>query len=187
MISKFQPEKGKILISEPFMFDPHFKRAVLVLAEYENEEGSVGFVLNQPTTLLLNDIMDDFPEFNAKIYIGGPVEHDTLHFIHKLGDKLEGSKEIMPGVYWGGNFEALKVLAENNAIKPEDIRFFIGYSGWGPNQLGEELKENTWIVSQTSQEVIFSEDFENLWRTAVIELGERYAHIANFPENPYLN
>src|SRR5476651_2432719 len=115
------PEKGKILISEPFLNDPNFKRTIILLTEH-NEEGSVGFIMNKPTELSLNDAIDDFPEFDSAIYFGGPVQLNTLQFIHRAGDIIEGSIEIMPGLFWGGNFESLKEQMEIGCLKPEDFR-----------------------------------------------------------------
>src|SRR3954464_13038426 len=103
------PEVGRILISEPFLLVSYFKRAVILLGEH-SEEGTVGFILNKPTDLKLNDALEDFPPFDAQLYFGGPVQTDTIHFLHTLGPKLEGCKEILPGIFWGGDLETLKLL-----------------------------------------------------------------------------
>lgn len=187
MIHILRPEKGKFLVSEPFMLDPNFKRAVVLLTEH-NSEGSVGFVLNQALNLYLNDVMpDDFPKFEAKLYAGGPVGTDTLHYLHRLGDLLPDSLEIAPGIYWGGDFDQLQELLKENKIRPEDIRFFLGYSGWDAGQLDTELKDNSWLIAMATVESAFSEDAEELWKNVVKGMGQRYQHIANFPENPSWN
>ena len=85
MLNKAQPLKGSLLISEPFMMDPNFKRSVLLLTEH-NEEGTVGYVLNQKSSFFLNDVIPDCPDADFPIYIGGPVGADTLHFIHTCND-----------------------------------------------------------------------------------------------------
>ncbi len=186
MLSKLKPGKGKVLISEPFMLDPSFKRSVVLLVEH-NDEGTVGFVLNQEMEMMLNELMDpEFPYFEAPVFVGGPVQQDTLHFLHKLGDKIPGSIEVAKGIYWGGNYEAFTILLQNGEIGKEDIRFFVGYSGWSPGQLHSELKENAWIVASADRIDIFSGN-EDMWKSVVKSLGNKYAHIANFPENPYLN
>src|SRR5687768_14536842 len=130
------PGKGKILISEPFLNDPHFKRTIILLSEH-NEEGSIGFVLNKPTEYKLNQVIDDFPEFDTLVYYGGPVQLNTLQFIYKGENIIEGSMEIMPGLYWGGSFDLLRTLIESKAVNPEDFRFFLGYSGWGDGQIND--------------------------------------------------
>lgn len=181
-----KPEKGKILISEPFLNDPNFKRTIILLSEH-NEDGSVGFILNKPTDLMLNDTLDDFPEFKAPVYFGGPVQLNTLQFIHKAGDIIEGSVEIMPGLFWGGSFEALRDKIDLGIITPNDFRFFIGYSGWAEEQLKEEMKINSWIVADTKIEDIFSDEPDNLWRDILKGMGKKFAILASFPENPSVN
>ena len=180
------PEKGKILISEPFLNDPNFKRTIILLTEH-NEEGSVGFIMNKPTELSFNDAIDDFPDFESPIYFGGPVQLNTLQFIHKAGNIIEGSIEIMPGLFWGGNFESLKEQMEIGRLKPEDFRFFIGYSGWDEGQLLEEMKINSWIVADAKIDDIFSDQPDSLWRDILKSMGKKFAILASFPENPSVN
>ena len=93
---------GSLLISEPFLADSCFKRSVVLLSEHD-KHGTLGFILNKPTDLKLNEAVEDFPEFNVPLYFGGPVDTETLFYIHTLGNKLEGSREIAAGVFWGGD------------------------------------------------------------------------------------
>ncbi len=93
----------------------------------------------------MNDALEDFPEFDAPLYFGGPVETDTVHFIHRLGDQLEGSKKILPGIYWGGDLDHLKFLLDTNQVENDQIRFFAGYAGWEPEVLNTEIiQDNFW-------------------------------------------
>jgi len=187
MLSRLEPSVGKLLISEPFLMDPNFKRSVVLITEHQ-EEGTVGFILNQRSTLILSDLIPELGEADFPVYIGGPVGTDTVHFMHRCYDKLNGGEEIAKGVYWGGNFETLKILISNGLIETSEIKFFIGYSGWGAEQLKNELKENTWIVSDSYHpDVVFSNDEEDLWREVIINLGPKFAHVSNFPSNPNLN
>lgn len=187
MLSLIQPQKGSLIVSEPFMMDPNFKRSVVLLTEYE-KAGAVGFVLNQRSNLLLQDLIADCPQADFPVFMGGPIANDTLHFVHSCYDKLNSGIEIMDGVFWGGNFEALQIMLNTDQISNDEIKFFIGYSGWGDGQLELELEQNSWLVTNRfNSEVIFVEDEENLWREVVIGLGPKYAHIANFPENPQWN
>ncbi len=187
MLSPLKPKNGSLIVSEPFMSDPNFKRSVVLLTECE-AAGAIGFILNQKSNLLLNDLISDLMGTDFPVYVGGPVEPDTLHFVHSCYDKLNSGIKIREGVFWGANFETLKILLNNNQINHDEIKFFVGYSGWGAGQLNEELNQNSWLVTDKySPEVIFVEDEENLWREVVIGLGPKYAHIANFPENPQWN
>ena len=187
MLSTIPAATGCLLISEPFMLDPNFKRSVILLTEY-SEAGAMGFILNQPGEYMLGDILPDVSYSEMPVFTGGPVANNTLHFIHCCPEKIADGIEIGDGIFWGGNFEEVKHLITSYQLKADEIRFFTGYSGWTPKQLDDEIKEDSWIVTdKLTKEIIFSKNEENLWRQVVIGLGQRYAHIANFPENPELN
>ena len=187
MLSSMQAATGRLLISEPFMMDPNFKRAVVLLTEY-GEAGAMGFVLNHPDDIFLGDILPDIAYSDIPVYTGGPVGADTLHFVHRCPEKIQQGIEIAEGLFWGGDFEIVKDLIANYQLKADEIRFFTGYSGWTPKQLDDEIKQDSWIVTDKfSVELLFTHNDQELWRNLVISLGQRYAHIANFPENPSLN
>lgn len=187
MINKASPQVRSLLISEPFMLDPNFTRSIVLICEH-NEEGTLGLVLNQPSNLFLQDVVEDFNGASFPLYIGGPVGMDGLQFVHKCYDRLGSGHDLGNGIYWGGNFEALKILIQNDEIKNDEIKFFIGYSGWSEQQLKDELNENTWIVANNfNPELIFVHDEENLWKEVIINLGPKYAHVAQFPINPQWN
>lgn len=184
--NNIEPGKGKLLISEPFLLDYYFKRSVVLLAEH-NEEGSFGIIMNKPLKTSFNEVIRDFPEFNAELYLGGPVQNDNLFFMHTLGDKIENSSEILNGLYWGGDIEQVKEMITLGLLKPKDIRFFIGYSGWSANQLNSELKRNSWVVSQMSSKQLLSEDPASLWKNSLQVLGEEYQIWTSFPADPAAN
>jgi putative transcriptional regulator len=179
-------DKGMFLVSEPFLPDPNFKRTVVILTEHD-DDGSIGFVLNRKTNLLLNDVLEDFPEFPVPLYLGGPVEQNTLHYVHNAQFNIPGSKTVVPGLNWGGDFEVVRELIENGLLKPGDIRFFIGYSGWSPEQLQAELDDKAWILASANKQLILMEEEEDLWRRVLKQLGKEYSLMANYPEDPRLN
>ncbi len=181
-----KPSKGKILLSEPFMLDPNFKRSVILLCEHTNE-GSFGFILNRRLDLSFSDALPEFAYLKVPVYFGGPVEPDTLHYLHVLGDELSGSEEIADGVFWGGSFETLKILLSQERVKSNQIRFFLGYSGWGAKQIEEELSQNSWIVTNAQCSDIFNNDQEKLWANILKDMGGDYKSIAGYPENPNWN
>jgi putative transcriptional regulator len=184
--SMMKPGQGLILISEPFLADSYFKRSVVLISEID-PEGAMGFILNKPTDLSVNDAIEGIPQFNAPLYFGGPVSTETLYYIHTKGDLLEGSREIIKGVYWGGDFDQLKVLMETGQITPDEIRFYAGYSGWENEQLDFELQEHAWLLSNGSVKFSFFKDPSKLWKQAIKSMGSKYAPMANFPEDPSLN
>ena len=184
---KIEPRKGDLLISEPFLADPNFARTVILLCEH-NEEGSFGFVLNKPATLRLNELIEDVEERDDTVYIGGPVQQNTLQFIHRHENLIEGGMEIRDGVFWGGNFEQMLAMIDGNLIPKDEIKFFVGYSGWAAGQLKGELELNSWIISRdVSIDQIFNTNVESLWKEVLRTMGGKYKIISNFPVDPRLN
>jgi putative transcriptional regulator len=179
--------KGQLLISEPSIIgDLSFNRSVILLADHD-KEGSVGFIINKPLKYTINDLI---PEVRArfKIYNGGPVEQDNLYFIHNIPDLIPNSIEISNGIYWGGDFESTKELINNGTIQKGNIRFFLGYTGWGENQLEEEMNSNSWIVTSNNyKNKIIGKSTTHFWKEQIMELGGEYLIWSNAPENPYLN
>lgn len=184
--STFKPAAGRFLISEPFMEDANFQRTVVLLVEH-GEAGSLGFVLNRQLDLSISQLVEGLPEFEAPVFMGGPVEQNTLHFVHRLGNQLPGSQEIHEGVFWGGDFETLKEKLSLQLISREDILFFIGYSGWSSGQLERELEMKSWIVAPEAPHFIFRKDYSDMWRDVLKSMGKKYAIISNYPTDPRLN
>jgi len=184
--NNLSPAKGRLLLSEPFMGDYYFGRSVILLAEH-NDEGTVGVILNKPATAGFNEVLKDFPEFDAPIYIGGPVETNSLFYIHLLGEQIEDSVEIRDGVFWGGDIEAIKEMILLKMIDPKDIRFYIGYSGWGKDQLKSELKRNSWLVSPADRTSIFNTDPLAMWSKFIDTMGNEYRYWNKFPIDPNMN
>lgn len=184
--SSYKPQPGRFLVSEPFMGDPNFQRTVVLLVEH-TEEGSLGFVMNRQLDALLHDLVEDAPVFDAPVFMGGPVEQNTLHFVHRLGDTLAGSHEISEGLYWSGDFDQLQEMIEAGKVATDEILFFVGYSGWGGGQLDAELERKSWIVAPENPDFVFTEDYEELWQQILRSMGDKYKVISNYPIDPKLN
>jgi len=182
-----KPKRGNLLIAEPTIIgDSSFNRSIVLIADH-NEQGSIGFILNKPLEYTINDLVPEI-EVSFKVYNGGPVEQDNLYFIHKVPELIPNSLEISLGVYWGGDFNNVAELIANNKIKETDIRFFLGYSGWDVDQLEEELKTNSWLITENIYEKdIISKDYEFFWKEKMVEFGEEYSIWSNAPENPNYN
>lgn len=181
------PERGDFLISEPFLNDPNFERTVILVCEH-SEEGTFGLVLNKLSDLTLNDVMDEEINFNGYLNIGGPVEQNTLHFVHRLKDEIPGSIELNKELSWSGDFEQIKFMLNSGMLKEDDIQFFLGYSGWGNGQLREELDNQSWFIRKkaTSQEV-FDMESDILWKSILKQMGGKYRVFSNYPVDPRLN
>ena len=132
-------------------------------------------------------MFEDLPDFDGEVYLGGPVSTDSVYFIHSLGDKIPGSIHIKDNMYWGGDFDILKQQIRMGIVTSSQIRFFVGYSGWAPGQLEEEIQENSWLVSEMKQSEVMSNSEHELWEEAVKAVGGKYSLWINYPENPSLN
>lgn len=184
--TNLKPAQGRIMVSEPTLRDQFFSRSVVLLAEH-NDSGSFGLIINKPLYVNFNDIVKGFPAFNGKLYIGGPVKTDSIFLLHTIPNKIEGSIEILNGLYWGGNIEQIKDLIKKEEINAQQIRFFIGYSGWQSGQLQNELNENSWLIMNTKLEQVMHPQPETLWANMLKILGKDYAIWANYPADPILN
>lgn len=184
--SAYRPAPGRFLISEPFMGDPNFQRSVIFLTEH-SDQGSLGFVMNRQLAAGIHDLIEELPVFDAPVFLGGPVEQNTLHYIHRLGERLPKAQPITDGVYWSGDFDVLSELIANNRVAHDDVLFFVGYSGWGPGQLEKELEEKTWIVAPEDPSFVFNEDYEGLWQQILENMGGKYRVLSNYPVDPQLN
>lgn len=177
---------GILLISDPFLKDKNFSRSVILICDHQ-QEGSFGFILNKIYEHKLSDMLSDFDNLDFPLYYGGPVQQQTIHFIHKRPDLIEDGVEIMDNIYWGGDFDSIPILIKEKRITPSEIRFFIGYSGWSEGQLDEELKTKSWITRQANSKLIFNSKAENVWKDSLKDLGSEYSQMANYPIDPLLN
>ncbi len=177
--------KGDLLLAEPFLADPNFARTVILVCEHEDDGGSFGLIVNKPTTITIEEATNQLVSDN-KIFIGGPVEQNTLHFIHKF----EGLSKAIPlkdGVYWGGDYSELLSLDLQGLSNPSNCRFFMGYSGWGKLQLKNEIEHNSWIVAGWDLNSIFDTDPDAVWPKILQQMGGKYKMFSHYPEDPRTN
>lgn len=177
---------GALLIAPPMMHDPNFRRTVVLLCEH-GAEGSFGLVLNRPLEIPLSDVLHSVTNNDLMVSIGGPVQPDTLHYVHRNGDVIPDTLPLFDDVYWGGDFEVLKALIESGQVSPRDLRFFLGYSGWSAGQLADEIERGGWILATADAASVFAPGSAQLWRTALRRIGGEYALLSNFPEDPRTN
>jgi putative transcriptional regulator len=179
------PSKGILLIADPFLKDPHFMRTVVFICEHQ-EGGTFGFILNKACEYTLDELVTGTEGLKIPVYSGGPVQRDTIHILHQYPDQMGGIR-VLNGVYWGGDFEKAIELIRTGEVKEENIRFFIGYSGWGEGQLDEELKEKTWLTSEATKNILFHQPALETWKEALRMMGGEYKTLINYPIDPSLN
>jgi len=180
------PEKGKILISEPFLPDTFFNRTIVYLADH-NAEGSVGFILNKKLEIKVCDAISGFDSWQEYLSMGGPVAPDTLHYLHNLGDKIPNSVLVDENIYWGGDIDFIRGLIREGKLDNTQIRFFLGYSGWSAGQLERELKENSWVIAKVKTDIVLNNPVDNTWKKVLRGLNNKYRMWADFPESPDMN
>ncbi|MEM0940907.1 MAG: YqgE/AlgH family protein [Bacteroidota bacterium] len=180
------PERGDLLISEPYLSDPNFDRTVIYLCEH-NENGTFGFVLNKLANVQLADVIDEV-SYDSDLFVGGPVQQDTLHYIHRDSELSTSSKCVKNGIFWGGDYDSLLQMMNTKTMISNDIRFFIGYSGWAPDQLMDEMKAKSWIVlKEATPDMIFDWDNQYLWKECLKTIGGKYRLMSNYPKDPRMN
>ncbi|MFM7216814.1 MAG: YqgE/AlgH family protein [Bacteroidota bacterium] len=180
-----KPKVGALLISEPFNPEPNFKRSVVLVSQHDRK-GTIGFILNKPTPLRVGDALEDFPDFNAIVYWGGPLRLDSIYYVHRL-PKLAGSKKIGNGIFWGGDFRQLKVMIESGEVGEEDIKFIAGFAAWIPEQLQEEIELENWWVTDADVHSTLVEEPTVVWGKVLRKMGHVYGILNDFPEDPGIN
>lgn len=180
-----KPATGTILIAHPVIRDPNFRRVVVLLCEH-NEDGTYGLVLNRPTPFQLSEIVET-PNVESPLFLGGPVQPNTLHILHRIGTRIYGSKEIQNQTFWGGKLEEIAHLIDTEEATPKDVRFFVGYSGWGEGQLDDEIEKGGWIIATLDDSIIFDTDPLDMWRSCMRKMGGEFALISTYPDDPSMN
>jgi putative transcriptional regulator len=180
------PKENTLLIADPFLKDQHFIRSVVYLCSHD-DEGSFGFSLNKKFDYNLNDLIDNINNPNIPVFVGGPVGNDALHFLHQYPDLISDAQQINNEMYWGGNFNDVVALINSGVYDQNKIKFFVGYSGWGANQLQEEMSEKSWLITEADTKIVFETAYDKVWKESVKKLGKDFQEIINYPIDPQLN
>jgi putative transcriptional regulator len=178
--------QGQLLIAHPLLNDGFFNRSVVYLTTH-NEEGAVGFCLNFKTQFHLRDVRPQVKNGNFPIYEGGPVAKNQLFFLHCLGHDLSESVEIGNRVFVGGDFNELLHMIDHGKVKSHQVRFFAGYSGWGENQLEQELEHKHWLLQQPSDNQFLHVKDEDLWGQQLSGIKHSYKIFSEFGCDPSMN
>lgn len=175
------PAAGKILLAGPLSEDLFFRKAVVLLTEY-SKAGAVGFIINKPLRINVSELMESGFSGTFEVGLGGPVGNDTLHYIHNVSG-ITGAIEVLPGIYWSGDLDELKVRFSSPGTSGDYIRFFLGYSGWSESQLEQEINNHAWIVTDPEVSTVLQIS-PGLWEDTLRKMGGKYSLWANFPDDP---
>lgn len=160
------------LIAMPQLGDPNFSKAVVLMIEH-GQGGAMGLVLNRAAPLTLKDLARGQSLSLARtleteaIYVGGPVEPQRGFVLHDSTD-VEEKHEVVPGLYLSVTMDSLGPLLAEGAAR---LRFCLGYAGWGPNQLEEEIAQGSWLFTEASSKPVLHGDPEHLWDETVRGMG----------------
>jgi putative transcriptional regulator len=153
---------GTFLISALSLEDPNFNKVVLFICEH-NPKGAMGFVINKVFPRAFNELAEFNQSVAFTLYSGGPVEKESLFFIHQRPDLIEGGTKITGSIYLGGNFKQAVANINSGVLNNGDIRLFIGYCGWDDSELEAEIAEGSWIEVPLPPPNLFSRDNILLW------------------------
>jgi putative transcriptional regulator len=171
--------KGQLLLASPALFDPNFRRTVVLVTEH-NEEGAAGLVLNRRSETAVADAVPNLiplvPE-EELVYVGGPVQQSAVLVLAEFDDPEDAATQV---------FGPVGVLdPERPDASVRRLRAFSGYAGWGPGQLETELEQDAWFLAPAQIDDPFAD--EDLWPLALRRKGGRYALLARMPADPSLN
>lgn len=165
------PLAPSLLVAMPQLADPNFRRAVVALVEHD-EEGTFGLVVNRPTSILAIELcsgldIDWRGEAEACVSSGGPCQPDTGWVLVGRADGYDAAR-VDEGIYFARSLDTLRRVAED---PPREARIFLGYAGWGPGQLEQELAAGAWLVAPMTREAIFCLEPDRLWERVIRDLG----------------
>lgn len=187
---QFKPGRGMLLVAKPLIGDDIFSRSVIVLLDHDNEDGSLGLMVNFDTIVTLPEILPHWGcEREIPIFNGGPVHQATLMFLHTLGpDIIPQTIAVAPGLWCGGDYEAMQIYVKSGAPIEGKVKFFLGSCGWMPHQIDSEIKRCDWTVRPiTDVDLIMSYDADSIWTTEVQKMGPRYRQWLNWPADVSFN
>ncbi|MCM1349395.1 MAG: YqgE/AlgH family protein [Firmicutes bacterium] len=184
------PTQGSLLVAEPFLRDACFHHGVIALIDHDSPSGSMGVVMNRQTSHTLQSVLDSVKvKTPIPLFCGGPMSVDRLFFVHTLDESIiPGSRTIAPGLFVGGDFDSMLDYVNDGYPIDGHVRFFLGYSGWSPGQLDEEISNSVWAVASIpSAHQLLSGTEDAYWHRCVRMLGNDYRGWRYHPRNPHSN
>tara|TARA_B100000963_G_C22640895_1_gene680570 strand:- start:1285 stop:1836 length:552 start_codon:yes stop_codon:yes gene_type:complete len=179
-------EKGNLIIAKPTVVNDNiFNRSVILLSEHNKNE-TVGFILNKKIDLKISKLLPNI-KIDFDLYFGGPVETDSIFFIYSNKKKVNENLKINNYFSWGGEINQIVELVNKKKISKDEIKFFLGYSGWSKKQLFNEIKSNSWILKTEYNSNIINSNPKHLWRNILNSIGGEFFLWSNSPIDPKLN
>ena len=173
---------GSLLLANPAMRDPNFSRAVIFMAAHSASDGAFGYILNRPLDKVVSDLLPDQSLGalgDVPVFLGGPVSTDKLAFASLRWDKMKSRLKCQTHLSVS---DAIVELTKGN-----EVRAFVGYSGWTEGQLEGELKRRSWIITPPRSVVLKVEKPRQLWRALLEDMGPVFRLIAQMPEDTSMN
>lgn len=177
--------KGSLLFSSPALFDPNFRRTVILVGEH-GEEGAMGVVLNRASETTVGEAVPELVDVagaDTPVYIGGPVQPRAVLVLAEFDDPSAAATMVVGDVGFARADGDLEHLAHTT----RRARVFAGYSGWSPGQLEAELEEDSWITEPVGATDLFPEPGGDLFGTALRRKGGVYRLLAMIPSDPRAN
>lgn len=181
---------GLLLAAWPDLLDPNFMHGVVVMCQH-SEEGAYGLVVNRDTNLTVSDLLPEHPLLGGSdfpVHLGGPVDHSSMQFLHRVPSVIGGGVELTGTLWLGGELDQ---MADYVCTSPEEarenVRVFLGYSGWGAGQLELELQSGSWLPAPTDLDAVFGPPGEGLWRRVVREASPEGESLGSLPPDPDWN
>jgi len=164
---------GKFLIASPGLLDPYFRKSIILVVDHDREQGTFGLVLNRPGPVSLGLFcagmgFDAHGDGEPPVYVGGPVQPGVGWLLHESLDNSGESREVVNGVYLSNSREMLERIAGDAAIQH---RVFVGYAGWGPDQLAQEMRSGSWFTTEADSDIVFDRTGDNAWDAALKNMG----------------
>ena len=184
------PQRGSLLVAKPTVGDFFFKRSLILIVDPDEGEGAMGVVVNHYMGYNLRDIMPDIETVEEiPLFLGGPVGTQILFYLHTLGpDVIPESIDVGDGVYFGGNFDAVRRYVEFGGPVEGRIKFIVGYSGWAKDQIASEIERHDWaVLNDCGRGLLMDDGDDDQWRKAVSRFGDRYRMWLNLPSDPTNN
>jgi len=187
------PGAGRLLVATPLLGDPNFKRAVVLIVEHEDTEGTLGVVLNRPTKIPVDQVLEQWTELitdPSVLFRGGPVAQNSALALAMVPGKEEPlGWRALDGAPALARLGLLDLDAPPRLLAPaiQSLRVYAGYAGWSPGQLEAEIDEGAWFVLPAEPGDIFAAEPERLWRAVLQRQEGDIAFLATYPEDPGLN